>query len=297
MIIIQLNGGLGNQMFQYAFGIALEYVKNEKVIYDVSLLKYHPLKKIHTVRDFELDIFSINSEKFVGEKIYWIDPFVKSKLLQNLYINWLIFRNGLKKVIQHVNDKPDDWINKSHNSYLIGSFQSEIPFINIATEIRSQFVFKEPLPRSFDQLFAKLNSNSVAIHIRRSDYLKENNLKIHGICGLDYYMRAVKYISEKIKNPVFFVFSDDLAWVKVNLSFLNKYLIYYVDDINSKNSQKLQFMVNCRHFIVANSSFSWWGAWLSTNEKKIVVSPSNWYNDLNLNKASNLIIPSNWIRL
>ena len=137
------------------------------------------------------------------------------------------------------------------------------------------------------------NKNSVAIHIRRGDYLNDPKVRcIHGILGSDYYKKSINYIKKKVKNPFFFIFSDDIELVKKNFSFFNNKKYIFIDTKSSIND--LYLMSNCKHFIIANSTFSWWGAWLSKNKRKIVCAPKRW---LRARISTPDIIPESWIRI
>lgn len=142
-------------------------------------------------------------------------------------------------------------------------------------------------------------TNSVSIHVRRGDYYNnESAFKIHGnITTKKYYENALEFIKEKVKNPVFFVFSDEFEWVKKNLYFFSNYGEVHIIDWNKGFDSyiDLQLMSNCKHNIIANSSFSWWAAWLNKNKNKIVISPKKWVNNINENKID--IIPNNWIKI
>ena len=134
--------------------------------------------------------------------------------------------------------------------------------------------------------------NAVSLHVRRGDYLLAKNMSVLGVCGLDYYKKAIEYVAKNVKNPYFFLFSDDIPWVEENLKINYPYEI--VDINNGKNSfYDLWLMKNCKHNIIANSSFSWWGAWLNENPNKIVVAPKKWMNTIK--KVE--VCPKDWIRI
>ncbi len=140
----------------------------------------------------------------------------------------------------------------------------------------------------FDYLNSIKNSNSVSLHVRRGDYLKIKNINV---LDVDYYMKAVDYIKKNVEKPMFYIFSDDLDWCKNNLGFLNN--CNYVD-LTQTEIDDLKLMSFCQHNIIANSSFSWWGAWLNQNPKKIVIAPKEWL--INDPGSSNVIL-SDWIKL
>lgn len=178
------------------------------------------------------------------------------------------------------------------NFYLHGFWQHESYFKSIEKIIREDFTFKtEPDKRNFDRIKAIQNRESaVCIHIRRGDYLLERNRTKLELCTLDYYKRAAAFIGERIKAPNFFVFSDDPVWAQENLVL--PYPIFFMDDYNAERAyEDLRLMSACKHFIIANSSFSWWAAWLGQYSQKIVISPRNWFkNGINISSES-------WIKL
>ena len=137
--------------------------------------------------------------------------------------------------------------------------------------------------------------NSVAIHIRRGDYVTNPDANsLHGICPISYYKNVVKYLKSKFKNLDFFVFSDDPNWAKSNLSFI-KYLNVVDHNDADHNYEDFRLMYSCNHFIIANSSFSWWAAWLGSSPDKIVIAPDQWF--LTQEHDTRDIVPESWVRL
>jgi len=182
------------------------------------------------------------------------------------------------------------------NIYLEGYWQSEKYFKHIESIIRNDFTYINETDSDNLKILNRIKgSESIAIHFRRGDYI--NNRKtneVHGICSMEYYNSAVDYIAQKVSSPYFFIYSDDIEWVKRNLSI--KYNKMFVD-INTpeKASNDLRLISNCKHQIIANSSFSWWGAWLNQNPEKIVIAPKKWFMDEKRNTSD--LIPEKWIRL
>jgi len=188
--------------------------------------------------------------------------------------------------------------NVSKNAYIDGYWQNEKYFKGIEGIIKKEFTLKNlPSP-----LFCKLsnemvNSESVSIHIRRGDYIhsKETN-KVHGVCSLNYYNQAIKIINGFVEDPTFFVFSDEIDWAKNNLKL--NYPTLFVSNKLMKDSEELILMSKCKHNIIANSSFSWWGAWLSENSHKIVIAPNQWFSEKRMkNIGESDIIPKSWIKI
>lgn len=140
-----------------------------------------------------------------------------------------------------------------------------------------------------------LSVNAVSLHVRRGDYVSNLTInQFHGTCSLEYYNQAIAQIAKKVETPHFFVFSDDPEWVKSNLKI--DYSITIVDHNNAdKNYEDIRLMSLCKHHIIANSSFSWWGAWLCRNPNKIVIAPLKWFNDKSINTTD--LIPDGWIKI
>jgi len=180
--------------------------------------------------------------------------------------------------------------------YIDGYWQSEKYFSDIRNTIFSDFSLKKELVSArFIKIAKKMKgSNSISIHVRRGDFVmvKKTN-KAHGVCPLDYYEIAIKYISEKICNPEFFFFSDDIEWVKKNLS--TGFKENHISGEGLSDAEEMMLMSTCRHNIIANSTFSWWGAWLNSNPGKIVVSPSKFL--LGSSTDNKDLIPENWHKL
>ncbi|WP_181280598.1 alpha-1,2-fucosyltransferase [Aphanothece hegewaldii] len=184
----------------------------------------------------------------------------------------------------------------SNNSYLQGYWQSDKYFEDIEDVLRREFTFKYPQDhknREISQLIQ--DTVSVSLHIRRTDYVTNPSAyAVHGVCDLDYYERCINYIAEKINNPYFFIFSDDPDWAKENIK-INFPTIIIAHNNASKNYEDLRLMSQCQHNIIANSTFSWWGAWLNDNPDKIVCTPRQWFNDSYRDTTD--LIPDTWLTL
>ncbi|HEY4799707.1 MAG TPA: alpha-1,2-fucosyltransferase [Bacteroidia bacterium] len=291
MIIIKLQGGIGNQMFQYAFGKYLSLKHNTNLKLDLFFFGTQSLRK------YELEGFSISGTVISREEF----SYILNPRKENLFIR------GLKKLVG-VDDRyvviseagfefDPSAIAVSKNSYLSGYWQCEKYFKDVANVIRKEFVLKDALNDPVTKLAEQIrNCNSVSIHVRRGDYVtNELTNRVHGVCGKNYYDTAVNYISGQISNPVFFFFSDDIAWVKQNMTIAYEH--YFISNEAITAHEELHLMSLCNHNIIANSSFSWWGAWLNNNQKKIVIAPKNWFADETLNNQTNDLIPHEWKRI
>ncbi|MCK4386486.1 MAG: alpha-1,2-fucosyltransferase [Candidatus Pacebacteria bacterium] len=300
MIIIKLNGGLGNQMFQYALGKNLSYIKNTSFKLDISQYQ----KKID-IRQYGLNNFNI-SENFATEEE--IKKFQKHRphfsKLGKIYD--FLFSNPNKYIKEKTRNFDSKILNSNNNVYLDGFWQSEKYFStqsgsalggkNIKQILRKEFTLKNQTSKSFNILNQKISefeNNSVAIHVRHGDYSRNpKEGERHTALSLEYYKKAIEKIDRKISNSHFFIFSDDIEWCKQHFDELNN--IYFVDK-NLPDYETLIAISKCKHQIIANSSFSWWGAWLNSNPNKIVIAPAQWYNNLKINISDRL--PKNWIRI
>jgi hypothetical protein len=181
--------------------------------------------------------------------------------------------------------------------YLQGYWQSEKYFKDISHIIRREFTLREPLSEASQQIAQKIktSANSVSLHIRRGDYISNPTTNsVHGVCSLRYYQECVQVLNEKVGDVSLFVFSDDPVWVKENLSY--KYSMIFVNHNGVEHAfEDMHLMSLCQHNIIANSSFSWWGAWLNNNPHKVVLAPKHWFRKEDIDTKD--LIPDNWIRV
>ncbi len=290
MIIIKIQGGLGNQMFQYAMAKSISIKSEDEVKLDIS---FYPKQ---TLRKYELNQFNIE-EKIASKK-----EIIKLAGKENILFK-VKSKLGLttKKPKSYFVEKEifvfDDKVFRyKSNIYLDGYWQNENYFKDIRNELLKEFTLKENISNEAKKhLHSIQNTQSVSLHIRRGDYvLNPYTNSIHGTCDLNYYKLAVANIRLNIKNPSFYIFSDDIEWCKQNFEFLENKV--FISDTKSPFDD-LELMKSCKHNIIANSSFSWWSAWLNENESKIVISPKVWFVDDSLQDKSKNIICDNWIRI
>ena len=185
--------------------------------------------------------------------------------------------------------------NVPRDCYLVGYWQSEKYFRSAALGIRADFTFKSSLANRNAELAEQIGqANAVSLHVRRGDYAKNPKTNAtHGLCSLDYYRAAIQYVSNRVEQPCFFIFSDDIAWVKDNLKI--DFSCQYVDhNHGTKSYNDMHLMSLCQHHIIANSSFSWWGAWLNPSPEKIVIAPKKWFANKNNIKG---LFPQGWVSL
>lgn len=288
-------GGLGNQMFQYAAGRRAAYVHKTELKLDISWFN-NPGDAIK--RDYLLNIFTIN-ENFATEKEISklkIEYNNRLALFYGKTISFIIPYCKQSHVIQHFFHFDKNILQINRNVYLQGHWISEKYFADIASTIRNDFTFKNKPDKANSELIQRIrNCNSISLHVRRSDYISDKKTHdYHGVCGLDYYRKAVSFITKKVFNPTFFIFSDDPDWCKANLRL--KYPTVFVShNLGKKDYEDMRLMSTCKHNIIANSTFSWWGAWLNQNKEKIVIAPEKWFGDTSINTSD--LIPSSWVKI
>jgi hypothetical protein len=285
MITVKIIGGLGNQMFQYALARRLAMLNNQPFQLDLSgysnymLHDYylHKFKIIENIASQE----EITAIKKVGRSLLErIKPYNKRKIVQEKYC---LFDPKVFKI-------------KQKNVYLDGYWQNEKYFAEIKEILFSEFALKDGLGVEARKIAELINSsNSVSLHIRRGDYLSSKFSSIYEPCSLNYYDQAVKKLASKITNPVFFVFSDDIEWSKKNLKIPHP--VTFVSNPEIKDYEELILISLCRHNIMANSTFSWWGAWLNQNPHKIVLAPKQWFKIKNLKYDDSDIYPASWQKI
>lgn len=279
MIIIRLQGGLGNQMFQYALYKELKMHRDD-VRVDIT-----PYISNREKREWELGkVFGIEVNvaswqeifKIAGGERRWIERIIR-KYLKSAYI----YKEEIFSNVQEILQKKD--------AYIDGYWQNESWFFDVAEELRKEFAFKNDekiLKKKYPNIWL---SESVSIHIRMGDYL-ENEELYGGICTKEYYEKAIKYIKNSVNNPFFFIFSDEPQKAREILGDLENVSLVTGSE---QNFYDMQLMSCCKHNILANSSFSWWGAWLNSNEQKIVVAPKKWNNI----EGSERILLEEWIKV
>ena len=269
MIIIRIMGGLGNQMFQYAMYLKLKKMgKNVKTdtttFYELDLHRKYELNKFPNIKIDEA------SEE---EKQYYLEM---AKRWHHRVVGKLMPSKKKMRIFENLKYSED--IFRVKDAYVQGLWQSERYFEDISDEVRQNFIFPEIVDEENKKCLQNITGiNSVSVHIRRGDYLDNMNQRIYGnICTPVYYTKALEYFKKKYKNVVFFVFSDDAQWARKNLKA--ERAVYIDHNKGDKAIFDMLLMSKCRHNIIANSSFSWWGAWLNSHEDKEVIAPTKWLN-------------------
>lgn len=285
-----MEGGLGNQMFQYA--IAKSIARKNNDIFKIDLSFYAN----QNLRQYELHYFSIDGSVANQSECSILRGGYGSirKIMTRLGVNLKVPASYISESKLGETKFQSSVYNLKGSMYLEGYWQNEEYFKDIRDEILQDFGIKDKLSdNAIEHLEGIKTRCSVSLHIRRGDYLSNSEANnVHGICGLDYYQKAVKYISCVVENPVVYVFSDDIEWCKKNLGFLaNK---VFVDNTETVVDD-LELMKNCNHNIIANSTFSWWGAWLNINSDKIVIAPKKWFCSENMQHLT--IAPKEWMTI
>lgn len=285
MNIVKIQGGLGNQFFQYAFAKALKEKFNDELVLDISFFEDLGPKQ-QDFLFFVLDRFNTQFS-YIGSKELnkytlkgsWVPNFARK------YFKEEFFEDSKKAGLYC----PELLKKTKKNTFYMGYFQSQNYSAHIWESITQDLSLKERLNDENLKILEQIQAlNSISLHIRRGDYL---SLPEFNVCTLEYYKKAIAYMNERVENPHYFIFSNDLAWVKEHFNAKNMSIITCNQD---KNYFDLELMKHCKHNIIANSSFSWWGAALNTHENKIIIAPKTWYlGDICFDD----IIPLGWIRL
>jgi hypothetical protein len=289
---VRLNGGLGNQLFQYATGRAIAQRHNVPLKLDTSGFERNPQRR------YVLDNFCISASPATPSEVKHRTGTNGNRVrrrLTKLYQGYLPYYRQSVFVERGFQFDPN-LFRARREVYLIGYWQSEKYFESIAPLLRREFTLRTELDHDNQAMASQIEqTKSVSVHIRRGDYISdENTSRYHGICSLAYYQNAVEVIARSVVRPEFFVFSDDIEWAKQNLR-LNHPVVYVSHNGAARDCEDLRLMSLCKHHIVANSSFSWWGAWLGQNANKRVIAPLKWFDQAQLDTRD--LIPAPWIRL
>ncbi|WP_338874062.1 alpha-1,2-fucosyltransferase [Spirosoma sp. SC4-14] len=290
MVIARIAGGLGNQLFQYALGRSLALKNNTSLYFDLSYYQHE--YATDTVRKFKLSPFNIDYRLLDTSPFLYISK--ATKLLPNRTLKPFFY--FLEEKHFHV----DPIVLASRASFIIldGGWQSEQYFNDCADIIRKELTFRRKTGALFERYEAAIAKAEIPIslHIRRGDYVSHPDFsQSFGFIGLDYYKAAIAQLTAQFSKATFFVFSDDPDWVQQNLK-LDYPHDFVVNTGADADLADLQLMSFCHHHIIANSSFSWWGAWLNPKQDKIVVAPARWFKN-KPNWDTKDLIPANWIRL
>ena len=296
MKYVALTGGLGNQMFIYAFCEELR-ARGEKT---VIFVQHRFNQKAYGQQGYELEkLFLIR--RYDGS-LSVVQDFLLTLYSQLLRFFPVIYRERLFRMVGiHVVSVPENFIFyqkvfcfKSKNELFRGTWQSERYFEHVKANIRKTFVFNMNLLSEQTSTIAlqMRQETSVSIHIRRGDYLSDQYVDgFTGVCTVNYYENAIEQMQDQHENPCFYVFTDDKEWANEHFQLKNAVYVYH--NIGDNSWQDMYLMSQCKHNIIANSSFSWWGAWLNNNPDKIVVAPKLWWRLFEKDD----VVPGDWIRI
>ena len=274
-------------MFQYAYSKSL-IQKSLKVKIDISIFDTYKLHGGYQLNKYNIDLENSSLEE---NNNYYSNSFMY-KILIKLGFN-------KSKVVKEKSLLFDDkLVSIEDNNYIEGYFQNEKYFLSIRDELIANFTIKCDVSKYTQQISKQILAENISasLHIRRGDYISNTDTNnVHGTCDLEYYKRAMSMMNGKYKEIRYFIFSDDITWVKENLEVENA---VYIDSKEKRiPHEDIYLMSLCSHNIIANSSFSWWGAWLNQNDDKTVIAPKRWFSDEIMFNQSNDIVPTKWIKI
>lgn len=291
MVIIRIKGGLGNQLFQYAAGYAMAQRLNQPLALDISFFSKQSL------RGYKLTHLNIENQD-----VYQYQGIRLISLINNRCINKLLRSFNIQKIpigmnkIYLLETKPNIvkmfFTVNSEDIYLDGYWQSEEYFKQFRNSFLHQFKPVYEMNYQTKKIMTQIqNTNSVAVHVRRGDMLKLKNDFNPGHYVLDnkYYDEAMTYVEQRVDNPVYYWFSDDINWVKEQYG-KNENFQYVSLQTSNADIDELMLMRSCKHIIAANSTFSWWAAWLNENKNAIKIIPKQRYGNIKM-------IPEDWVRI
>ena len=293
MIIVRYKGGMGNQMFQYAFGRQLARQLEAELVFDPTNLLYRNNPPDFVYRNYDLDVFSPREVSFLAPPNLLAPVYnLRLKKLSQV-VNWAVKR-GLP-VLKEPHFYFNSGVLASAKEGIIydGWWQSPKYFAGVEKEIREDFRFSRQIIPESRELLARIeNSNAVCLNVRRTDFLKVDTLNA---TNQEYFERGADYLGRKLSEPRFFVFSDDVAWCRDNIK--TGYPTEFVGHEHKgfKFGNYMQLMTRCKHFLIPNSSFAWWAAWLNTGPDKLVVAPENWFTDPTIDTTD--LVPDSWVRM
>lgn len=283
MKIVNIIGGLGNQMFQYAFALSLQKKTEDKVYIDISHFNHILVKKIRSANlhnGFEIERVFPNAHLEHAKwhqliKITWYCP---NYLISRVVRKFLPKRKNevIQKVLEYFEYQPNVYSIKG-NAYFEGLWSSAKYYKPIQKILIQVFAHPKATGQNAAYITEMEGTNSVGIHVRRGDYLMEPDFR--DICEIDYYKKAIDFIISDGEKHIFYVFSNDMSWCKSHLQPLmsNSDIRYVTNNVGNQSCWDMHLMRHCKNLIIANSSFSWWAAFLKDNKGK-VIAPKKWVN-------------------
>ena len=295
-IIVKTYGGLGNQLFQYAFARAISTRLKTDFLLDIDVSPIYKDLRVHefSLGHFHTKILEAKSTNMLG--FVWVK---RHKKLFNFIYKYIRLKSKILPFYypEKTYGFDPEVFTKGKNTYFDGFWQTEKYFKEIENEIRNEVTIVTPLSEYSQQISKNIKeTDAVSLHVRRTDYITHAaSNAFHGVCSPEYYREAIAHITSKVSSPHFFIFSDDYDWVVENFKFL-QYPYTCIKNGPDKNFEDMTLMSQCTHNIIANSSFSWWGAWLNPKKDKIVIAPKRWFANSPKQNTKDLL-PDNWIKL
>ena len=288
MIVTKLMGGLGNQMFQYALGRRLAHERGVPLKLDLSWFQDAREMGVDTIREYALDGWHIRASIATAEDLSRFPANVGLLARLRLASSPLVRERGFGFDTSVLRAPP--------RVHLTGYWQSEKYFKSVREMLLDEFTLVAgPCSHAAALVKQVRNRPAVAVHVRRGDYVKDARTnEFHGLCPLEYYQEAARRIAKRVADPSFFVFSDEPEWVRDNLK-LGWPTTYVTHDGGCTPHQDMWLMSQCSHHIIANSSFSWWAAWLCRNDARFVIAPALWFADSKVDSRD--LIPDGWVRI
>ena len=293
MIIVRLMGGLGNQMFQYAFGRALAHRNSTELKLDKSSFPERTATDNGYVeRNYDLDVFAFEPTFATESEVALLSKRSRVMIVDRVMNKALGFKSTVvlephfhfSKAVAH---------ETNGDRYLIGYWQSRKYFQEIEPVIRDEFQFREPMSQESAELLGRIRSvDSVCLNVRRGDFVVN---PFHGSFGVDYFHTADRMLKERLPAYEYFVFSDDIEWCRQHLSFDVPTTFVSHDYAGQKFQDYLRLMSGCKHFVIPNSSFAWWAVWFNDDAERVVIAPDRWFADPSYDTSD--LIPEDWIRI
>lgn len=283
MIVTCIHGGLGNQMFQYAAGRRAALLRSVPLGIDLSEMKRY------RKRSYGLDQFVLAPDALPVDGA----AFSSGRGVVRIWRKW---RNQYRDREETGFAFDPEVLNLLPPARLVGYWQSEKYFSDVGDTIRAEFELARPMTDRRLHILREIRlCESISVHVRRGDYVSvPRNAEIFGTCSSGWYERAVSIASEGVKNPVFFVFSDDIPWAAENLVLPGR-VVWVEPSDDGRDAEDLHLMAACGSHVIANSSFSWWGAWLDRRKEARVVAPAKWFQSNELDARD--LVPDRWIRI
>lgn len=290
MIIVNVCGGLGNQLFQYAIGRRIALARGVELVLDTSWYRRLHRRRSVTARQFELGDFHVSARETRPEEA--------RKARNSTHRFWRHFPLIPRyDVVREVSKRfQPDVFQAKDGTYLLGFWQCPRYFEDIRTVLMEDLAIRVPLSREEKLTEDRIieSQNAVAVHVRRGDYVTlASAAKFHGTCGVEYYQNAVTEMEQRLGRPNYFVFSDDMEWARNNLSFMRD-ACFVAGEEGRPSCVGIHLMASCKHNVIANSSYSWWGAWLGRELDRIVIAPKHWSFG---GPQSAEVLPASWIAL